>query len=128
MSEEKTILNIPWPEAPEEEIYKHSDTIWCLRTGIILDGTKRKKCYEDSKLSLLRVEGDSKSPLGYILRSKVDFNVVYQTSYYLSLFSSPVKNTSPKELYKDSKVHLYRFNGQKTPNYWFLLRTRQSGI
>lgn len=115
---------IPWNTFPEGKITKHSDTIWAVRTGVVVNRPKRHKHFEDSYLSLATVEGEGNSVLGYVLQLKREFPKIFTQDSYISLLSSVTPHKSPKVLFKDQKVYLYRFNAASNPSYWFLFRNR----
>ena len=116
---------IPWNSLQEDCIVKIDDSTWAIRLGVVVNKPNRKRCFEDSCLSLVQHHGDGNSVLGYTLHMKKEFPHVVLMDAFLTLFSNnEVKNRDPKMVYKDQKVHLYKFNGNKDPNYWLLLRTR----
>ena len=115
---------IPWNTFPEGRIAKYSDTIWIVRTGVVVNRPKRQKRFEDSCLSLAALEGEGNSALGYILQVKREFEKVFVQDSYVSFLAKVDEHKDPKILFKDQKTYLYRFNGTKNPSYWFLFRNR----
>ncbi len=115
---------IPWNTFPEGKIVAHSDTVWVVRTGVVVNRPKRLKRFEDSYVSLASVEGEGNSVLGYILQLKRDIQKVFAQDSYVSFLADVPAHKDPKILFKDQKVYLYRFNSTKNPSYWFLFRNR----
>lgn len=117
--------DIEWNSLPENVIAQHSDTVWVVRTGVVATKTKKQKQFEDSHVLMFSLEGEGNSVLGYVLQLKKAFPLYFNKGSYVSFFSdvtSPHKD--PKVMFKDQKVYLYRFNGTKSPSYWFLFRSR----
>lgn len=119
-------ITIPWNTFPEGKLTKHADSVWVVRTGVVVNRPKRQKRFEDSSLSLATVEGEGNSILGYVLQVKRDFQKVFVQDSYVSLLSDVKEHKDPKVLFKDQKVYLYRFNSNRSPSYWFLFRNRTS--
>lgn len=117
--------SIQWNSLPEETIVQTANNLWVIRFGVVVNRPQRKKCFEDPSLLLSHYHGDGNSILGYSLSLKKDFPHHLASEAYLSLFSNvEAKHKDPKVVYKDQKVHLYRFNNTKEPSYWLLLRTK----
>jgi hypothetical protein len=116
--------SIPWNTFPEGKLTKHADTIWVVRTGVVVNRPKRQKRFEDTYVSLATVEGEGNSILGYVLQLKREFQKVFAQDSYVSLLADVEAHKDPKVLFKDQKVYLYRFNSSKNPSYWFLYRNR----
>lgn len=115
-------LVIPWADAEEGVIVRDKD-VWFVRIGTLVNKPKRVKKYEDSCVSLSMYAGEGSSVLGYSFAPKKKFHHSLEQPYYVSLLSDTT-HKNPKLVFKDQKVHLYRFNSTKDPSYWFLYRGR----
>lgn len=117
-------LVIPWNSYPEGKLAKHTDMVWVVRTGVVVNKPKKQKCFEDSYIALATVEGEGNSTLGYVLQLKREFEKILVQDSYISFLADVEAHKEPKVLFKDQKVYLYRFNSAKNPSYWFLFRNR----
>lgn len=118
--------NIEWNSLPEGKVVSKNPLLWVVRTGVVVNKPKKQKKYEDSNISLSFLEGEANSVLGYVLQIKKEFHSVFCQDAYVSFMSDVEKHTKPVVVYKDQKVYLYKYNTNKNPSYWFLVRTRSS--
>lgn len=117
---------LPWNSFPEGKILAHEPNLWVVRIGVVVNRPKKSKKFEDSYVALHQLSGESSSILGYTLTVKREFDKIFDEGTFLSLISKVDHHTNPKFLYKDQKVHLMRFNSNRSPSYWFLVRHRPS--
>jgi len=121
-------LSIPWNTLPEGKVVCQTPLLWVVRTGVVVNKPKRQKKFEDGNILLSLMEGETNSVLGYVLQPKKEFHAVFCQESYVSFLAEVEGHTTPKVLYKDQKVYLYRFNSNKAPSYWFLVRNRITAI
>jgi len=117
---------LPWKSFADGKITEVENNFWVVRMGVVVNKPIKHKKYEDSYVSLHCMTSSSKSTLGYSLRAKREFHQKFQQETYLSLLADIEKHKNPDLVYEDQKVRLYRFNSQKNPSYWFLVRYRPS--
>ena len=118
--------NISWNALPSGKVVSQNPLLWVVRTGVVVNKPKKQKKFEDSSVCLSLMEGEANSVLGYVLQVKKDFPSVFYQDSYVSFMSEVEKHKNPVVLYKDQKVYLYKFNSNKSPSYWFLVRTRSA--
>lgn len=118
--------NIVWNSLPEGKVVNQNPALWVVRTGVVVNKPKKQKKFEDSNISLSFLEGDANSVLGYVLQVKKEFHAVFCQDSYVSFLADVGKHTTPVVVYKDQKVYLYKYNTNKNPSYWFLVRSRST--
>ena len=116
---------IPWNDFPEGGVVRQGN-LWVVRLGVVVNRPKQTTKFEDSRVLLRQHYGESNSVLGYTLKAKKEFPQILQQDTFVSLFSEVENHSKPTYLYKDTKVHLLRFNSTRSPSYWFLVRHRPS--
>lgn len=114
---------LPWNDFSEGLVVQYEKNMWVVRTGIVVNRPKRTKKFEDKKVVLHQISGESNSVLGYVFRAKRDFDHVFERETFISLLSV-TKHKNPEYLYKDPKVHLLRYGTSRSPSYQFLVRHR----
>lgn len=125
MSKRKDPL-LPWNTFPEGKLIRYEPALWVVRIGVVVNRPKRLKKFEDSYVALHQLAGGSNSVLGYTFKSKREFPHIFEKDTFVSLLSDVEQHTKPVYAYKDPKAHLMRFNKNRTPSYWFLVRHRPS--
>lgn len=113
-----------WKDIPSWFITQAYDDLFAIRIGNTGSRPKEVLLYKDNNISLCKYLIDSKRVLGYTLHNNGNF-YINRSNWYLSLVNKTVeKHYNPEVIYKDSQVHIHKFNDKNNTSYMLAIRSK----
>lgn len=115
---------VNWEQLPERAVSKLNAKMYAIRIGTSINKPSKYCVYEDVNVRITQFI-NGKLILGYLLYlKKEDRFKLLQESWWLSLLSDVSKHYNPRIIYNDKQIYAYKFNNNRRPSYWFIIRSR----